>query len=180
MFSGTIGPDVDGRSLVLNATYEPICVVSSRRALVLVIEEKAELVRETGRLYRAARVSFPEPSVVRLAHYVRVPYTARIAITRRSVFARDGHRCQYCGSQAENIDHVTPRSRGGAHIWENVVAACRRCNSLKEDRLLEEAGFTLRRAPHAPRSRVWLLAASGELRADWQPYVAPLFERAAG
>jgi len=97
MFSGTIGPDVDGRSLVLNATYEPICVVSSRRALVLVIEEKAELVRETGRLYRAARVSFPEPSVVRLAHYVRVPYTARIAITRRSVFARDGHRCQYCG-----------------------------------------------------------------------------------
>ena len=180
MFSGTIGSDVDGRSLVLNATYEPICVVSSRRALVLVIEEKAELVRETGRLYRAARVSFPEPSVVRLAHYVRVPYTARIAITRRSVFARDGHRCQYCGGQAENIDHVTPRSRGGAHIWENVVAACRRCNSLKEDRLLEEAGFTLRRAPHAPRSRVWLLAASGELRADWQPYVAPLFERAAG
>ena len=180
MFSGTIGPDVDGRSLVLNATYEPICVVSSRRALVLVIEEKAELVRETGRLYRAARVSFPEPSVVRLAHYVRVPYTARIAITRRSVFARDGHRCQYCGGQAENIDHVTPRSRGGAHIWENVVAACRRCNSLKEDRLLEEAGLTLHRAPHAPRSRVWLLAASGELRADWQPYVAPLFERAAG
>ena len=180
MFSGTIGSDVDGRSLVLNATYEPICVVSSRRALVLVIEEKAELVHETGRLYHAARVAFPEPSVVRLAHYVRVPYTARIAITRRSVFARDGHRCQYCGGQAENIDHVTPRSRGGAHIWENVVAACRRCNSLKEDRLLEEAGFTLRRAPHAPRSRVWLLAASGELRADWQPYVAPLFERAAG
>lgn len=169
---------MDGRSLVLNSTYEPICVVSSRRALVLVIEEKAELVHDTGRCYRSERVAFPEPSVVRLAHYVRLPRTARIAITRRSVFARDGHRCQYCGGQAENIDHVTPRSRGGAHIWENVVAACRRCNALKEDRLLEETGFTLRRMPHAPRSRVWLLAASGDVRAEWEPYVAPLLERA--
>ena len=170
---------MNGRSLVLSATSEPICVVSSRRALVLVIEEKAELVHDTGRHYRSERVVFPEPSVVRLAHYVRVPYTARIAITRRSVFARDGHRCQYCGGQAENIDHVTPRSRGGAHAWENVVAACRRCNSLKEDRLLEETGFTLRRPPHAPRSRVWLLAASGEVAAEWEPYVAPLLARAA-
>lgn len=169
---------MDGRSLVLNSTYEPICVVSSRRALVLVIEEKAELVHDTGRCYRSERVAFPEPSVVRLAHYVRLPRTARIAITRRSVFARDGHRCQYCGGQAENIDHVTPRSRGGAHIWENVVAACRRCNALKEDRLLEETGFTLRRMPHAPRSRVWLLAASGDVRAEWEPYVAPLLQRA--
>ncbi len=169
---------MDGRSLVLNATYEPICVVSSRRALVLVIEEKAELVHDTGRRYHSERVAFPEPSVVRLAHYVRLPRTARIAITRRSVFARDGHRCQYCGGQAENIDHVTPRSRGGAHIWENVVAACRRCNALKEDRLLEETGFTLHRMPHAPRSRVWLLAASGDVRAEWEPYVAPLLERA--
>ena len=169
---------MDGRSLVLNSTYAPSCGVSSRRALVLVIEEKAELVHDTGRCYRSERVAFPEPSVVRLAHYVRLPRTARIAITRRSVFARDGHRCQYCGGQAENIDHVTPRSRGGAHIWENVVAACRRCNALKEDRLLEETGFTLRRTPHAPRSRVWLLAASGDVRAEWEPYVAPLLQRA--
>ncbi len=147
---------------------------------MLVIGEKAELVHDTGRYYHAERVAFPEPSVVRLTHYVRVPCQARIAITRRSVFARDGHRCQYCGGQAENIDHVTPKSRGGAHIWENVVAACRRCNALKQDRLLEETGLTLRRVPHTPRSRVWLLAASGDLRAEWEPYVAPNSERAAG
>ncbi|HXZ83169.1 MAG TPA: HNH endonuclease [Acidimicrobiales bacterium] len=171
---------MNGRSLVLNATYEPICVVSSRRALVLVIDQKAELVHDTGRHYHSEKVVFPEPSVVRLSHFVRVPRQARIAITRRSVFARDGHRCQYCGGQAENIDHITPRSRGGAHIWENVVAACRRCNALKEDRLLEETGLTLRRLPHAPYSRVWLLAASGDVRTEWKPYVAPLVERAAG
>jgi len=146
---------------------------------VLVIDEKAELIHDTGREYHAARVSFPEPSVIRLAHFIRVPRQTRVAISRRSVFARDGHRCQYCGAQAENIDHVRPRSRGGRHIWENVVAACRRCNSLKEDRLLEETGLSLRRPPRAPRSRVWLLAAGGELRAEWEQYVAPAFGRAA-
>jgi len=171
---------VIGRALVLNATFEPLCVVSSRRALVLVLDAKAELVHHTGGEFRSERARFPEPSVVRLAQYVRVPRQTRVAISRRSVFARDGHRCQYCGAQAENIDHVVPRSRGGPHSWENVVASCRRCNAAKEDYLLEEAGFVLREAPRAPRSRVWLLAASGEVRAEWEPYVAPVLARAAG
>ncbi len=167
-----------GRSLVLNATYEPICVVSSRRALVLVLERRAELVHGTGAEFHSVRARYPEPSVVRLKHYVRVPRQTRVAITRRSVFARDGHRCQYCGGQAENIDHVVPRSRGGTHTWDNVVAACRRCNAAKEDRLLEESGFMLRRRPHAPRSRVWLLVAGGELRSEWSAYVGAELERA--
>ena len=111
---------------------------------------------------RAGR--FPEPSVVRLAYYVKVPYQARIALNRRAVFARDGHRCQYCGASAENIDHVIPRSRGGPHAWDNVVAACRPCNSRKRDRLLEESGMKLRRKPtrrgSAPGSW-WPAAASG-------------------
>lgn len=173
------GPVVNGRSLVLNATFEPLCVVSSRRALILVIDEKAELIHDTGRRYRSEKAAFAEPSVIRLAHFIHVPHQTRIAISRRSVFARDGHRCQYCGGQAENIDHVRPKSRGGRHIWENVVAACRKCNALKEDRLLEETSLKLRRAPRAPRSRVWLLAASGEFRAEWEPYVTPALGRAA-
>ncbi len=174
------------RALVLNATFEPLCVVSARRALVLVLDCKAELVHDTGNVYRSERASHPEPSVVRLAQYVKVPRQTRIAISRRSVFARDGHRCQYCGNQAENIDHVVPRSRGGTHTWDNVVAACRRCNAAKEDHLLHEAGFVLRHPPRAPRSRVWLLVASGEVRSEWEPYVAPVLrhghvlERAVG
>jgi len=171
---------VIGRSLVLNATFEPICVVTSRRALCLVLNAKAELVHDSGEVFRSARSSFPEPSVVRLSQYVKVPRQTRVAITRRSVFARDGHRCQYCGAQAENIDHVLPRSRGGTHTWENVVAACRRCNAAKEDQLLEDSGFTLRHLPRAPRSGVWLLAASGEIRSEWEPYVAPALEHAVG
>jgi 5-methylcytosine-specific restriction endonuclease McrA len=160
-----------GRALVLNATFEPLCVVASRRALLLVLSSKAELLHDTGCTFHSARASFPEPSVVRLAYYVRVPHQARVAITRRAVFARDGHSCQYCGGQAENIDHVVPRSRGGLHSWDNVVAACRRCNTRKEDRLPEEAGFQLRSKPRPPRSRAWLLASTGDVRDEWTQYV---------
>src|SRR5579875_625292 len=170
--------DAFGRSLVLNATFEPLCVVSSRRALVLVLDRKAEMVHATGVVFRSARAAYPEPSVVRLGRYVRVPRQTRLAITRRAVFARDGHRCQYCGAQAENIDHVVPRSRGGTHTWDNVVAACRRCNAQKEDHFLEDSGLVLRHPPRAPRSGVWLLAASGEIRTEWRPYVAPTLDRA--
>lgn len=162
------------RALVLNATFEPLGVVSSRRALLLVVGEKAEVLHTTGRHFRAERVSVPEPSVVRLARYVRVPHDRSVAVNRRTVFARDGHRCQYCGGQAESIDHVVPRSRGGTHTWDNVVACCRRCNTHKEDRLLHEAGLTLSVAPAAPRQRVWLLAMSGGGGCDdWAPYLGP-------
>lgn len=156
---------------MLNASFEPLGVVPSRRALMLVIDSKAELVHSTDRLYRSLRSSFPEPSVVRLCYYVKVPYQAKVALSRRAVFARDGYRCQYCGAQAENIDHVVPRSRGGTHTWDNVVASCRRCNSGKEDRLLHELGLVLQPKPSRPGRRAWALAASGNVLPDWEPYL---------
>ena len=159
------------RALVLNATFEPLCVVTSRRALLLILADKAELVAPTGRFFHSPRTSFPEPSVIRLSHFVHVPYPAKVALNRRTVFARDGHRCQYCGADAENIDHVVPRSRGGAHAWDNVVAACRRCNSRKENRLPHEAGMHLRRSPKRPAGQVFLAFGSGPKTA-WEPYLA--------
>ncbi|HEY2300618.1 MAG TPA: HNH endonuclease [Acidimicrobiales bacterium] len=159
------------RALILNASFEPLCVVSTRRALMLVLDEKAELLHGTGHHFHAERIAIPEPSVVRLAYYVKVPYQARIALNRRAVFARDGHRCQYCGSAAENIDHIIPRSKGGSHAWDNVVAACRPCNTRKRDRMLDETGMKLRRKPTTPRERSWILVASGTVRPDWEPYL---------
>src|ERR1700687_2205199 len=106
-------------ALVLNATYEPLCVVSTRRALMLVLDAKAELLHSTDRTFHSARHHFAEPSVVRLCYFVRVPYQARVALNRRAIFVRDNHRCQYCNAPAENIDHVIPRSKGGPHTWEN-------------------------------------------------------------
>ncbi len=140
-----------GRALVLNATYEPLCVVPVRRAVILVLKEKAEVLQHRDEELHSERMSLPVPSVIRLVHFVRVPFRARAPLSRRSVFVRDGHRCQYCGATAENIDHVIPRSRGGEHVWENVVASCRPCNAAKEDRLLSETHLALRRPPFAPK-----------------------------
>lgn len=163
------------RALVLNATFEPLGVVSSRRAVLLVLDTKAELLHSTDRVFRAERVSVPEPSVVRLVRYVQVPRHYRVAVNRRTVFARDGSRCQYCGLAAENLDHVIPRSRGGSHSWENVVAACRRCNTRKEDRLPHEAGMILRSTPVAPRHRVHLMALCGGAHEEWSTYLGGIF-----
>jgi len=167
-------PPPTRRALVLNATFEPLGIVSTRRAVLLVLGTKAETVHTTDRMIRSPRLHVPEPSVVRLIRYVAVPYHSRVAVNRRTVFARDGARCQYCGAVAENLDHVIPRSRGGPHSWENVVAACRRCNSRKEDRLPVEAGMVLRSTPVAPRHRVHLLALSGAIDASWITYLGEL------
>lgn len=156
---------------MLNATFEPLCVVSARRAVVLVLKEKAEIVHRNGATFRSERQAVPAPSVIRLMSYVRVPYRSAVPLSRRAVFARDGHRCQYCGRPAENLDHVVPRSRGGLHDWENVVAACRPCNARKEDRLLSECDLVLRRAPRMPHASVWLLAVAGSADPTWEEYL---------
>ena len=162
---------VVGRALVLNATFEPLCVVSVRRAVVLVLKEKAEILHANGGTFRSPQLCLPIPSVIRLVHFVRVPFRATASLSRRAVFLRDGHTCQYCGAPAENVDHVMPRSRGGKHAWENVVAACRACNSRKEARLPEEVGLTLRRPPAVPRETLWVVVAVGILDPQWAPYL---------
>lgn len=158
-----------GRALVLNATYEPLAVVAARRAVVLVLKDKARVVESDGMLFRSEHLCLEAPSVVRLNYFVRVPYRARASLTRRAVFARDEWTCQYCGRAAENVDHVVPRSRGGEHIWENVVAACRRCNARKENRLPREAGLALRREPYAPKDGLRL--SIGRLEPEWEAYL---------
>ena len=160
-----------GRALLLNASFEPLCVVPMRRAVVLVLKEKAEIVARNGGVLRSERAVLPVPSVIRLNHFVRVPYRSRVPLSRRAVFARDGHRCQYCNRTAENIDHVVPRSRGGPHAWDNVVASCRSCNSRKEDRFLAEAGLHLRRQPREPHANLWVLATAGTVDPAWEPYL---------
>ncbi len=153
----------------MNASFEPLAVVAARRAVVLVLKSKAELLESNGIVFRSERLEIPAPSVVKLTYFVRVPYRTRASLTRRAVFARDEWICQYCGAAAENVDHVHPRSRGGEHAWENVVAACRRCNSWKENRTLEEAGIHLRRQPFAPTDGFRLLL--GRIEPEWEQYL---------
>jgi 5-methylcytosine-specific restriction endonuclease McrA len=159
------------KALVLNATFEPLCVVPVRRAVVLVLKDKAEVLHAGDRELHSERMVMPLPSVIRLTHFVKVPFRARAALNRRAVFARDDNRCQYCGAAAENIDHVVPRSRGGQHVWENVVAACRPCNSRKEARSVHDAGLVLRRRPTAPKELTWVVVAVGSVHPHWEPYL---------
>lgn len=158
-------------ALVLNATYEPLSVVPIRRAVVLVLAERAEVLHDTGEALHSEHLTVPVPSVVRLRTFVKVPFRRRAPLNRRGVFARDGHRCQYCGGTAESIDHVIPRSKGGPHTWENVVAACRPCNVHKGDRLLTQTSMQLRRPPLAPRESTWVTVAMGVVPSLWEPYL---------
>jgi 5-methylcytosine-specific restriction endonuclease McrA len=159
------------RALVLNATFEPLCIVSDRRAVVLVLGETAEMLHASDAVMHSPRFAVAVPSVVRLRRFVRVPYRWNTPLNRRSVFARDDHRCQYCGGPAESIDHVVPRSRGGDHTWENVVAACRPCNVRKRDRMLHETSMRLLRVPSTPRGSSWLTFALGVVPDTWTPYL---------
>jgi 5-methylcytosine-specific restriction endonuclease McrA len=159
------------RALVLNVTYEPVSIVSQRRALVLVLSEKVELLHGTGRVVHSAERQFDLPSVVKLRYHVRVPYRRRAPLTRRAVFARDGHRCVYCSRPAECIDHVHPRSRGGEHAWENVVAACRSCNLHKGDKELAATSLRLAGPPVAPPALSWVALAVPRVPPDWAQYL---------
>ena len=149
------------QTLLLNATYEPLKVVDWRKAITMLCQGKVEVVSEYDREVRSVSVTFKLPSVIRLLRYItvkrRIDY---VPFSRANIYARDDHRCQYCGSRAESVDHVVPRSRGGQHTWENVVAACRRCNAAKRDRLLEETGLRLQVEPRVPRLSNCLLNTS--------------------
>lgn len=158
-------------ALVLNATYEPLCVVPVRRAVVLVISAKAVAVEHGEGALHSARHSLPVPVVVRLTRFVRIPYRAQVPLTRTAVFARDGGRCGYCGAPATSIDHVVPRSRGGAHSWENVVAACARCNHRKADRSVAELGWRLRVTPRTPVGVAWRILGHRAADPRWAAYL---------
>jgi len=162
------------RVLLLNATFEPLTALPLRRAVVLLVCEKAELVHGDpgGLVLHSAASSVLVPSVIRLRSYVYVPYRARVPLTRAALMHRDRYRCGYCGARAETIDHVVPRSRGGLHTWENCVASCARCNHRKADRLLSELGWRLRIVPAAPRGPHWrLLATVVDADPQWLPYL---------
>jgi 5-methylcytosine-specific restriction endonuclease McrA len=161
--------------LLLNASFEPLRVITLRRAIGLMVAGKAEVLAEGTGEIRSVSVSFPVPAVVRLRYMVKVPFAASIPLSRRAVLVRDARRCQFvhCERPAATVDHVVPRSRGGAHTWTNVIAACAQCNARKGDRTLQELGWHLKRPPTAPRGPVVLLTAAGVAEAPpvWADYL---------
>jgi 5-methylcytosine-specific restriction endonuclease McrA len=160
------------RTLVLNAGYEPLGVVSFRRAIMLVLNQKATILEQNDELkVRSATGEFELPSVILLARYVRVPGSRNIPVSRRGVLRRDSNRCAYCSKSATTIDHVQPKSRGGTDSWENLVACCLRCNNKKGDKTLAEIGWTLGVTPRMPHGTSWIVRGADHAEPEWQSYL---------
>jgi 5-methylcytosine-specific restriction endonuclease McrA len=160
--------------LVLNATYEPINVCTVRRAAVLVLKEKAEVLEHGKLALRSERLTMERPIVIRLVSFVRIPRDAhRRKITRKAVLARDSWTCQYCGSRKPGltVDHVIPRSRGGKSVWENIVASCASCNRRKGNRLPREIKMHPASRPSAPGPTVFIRIASPTIPTAWRQYL---------
>ncbi len=160
------------RALVLNQDMRPVAVCSVYRAFLLVFLEKAELISVVqDKQLRTVNRAFPMPSIIQLVRYVRIPYKGMV-LTRQNIFKRDGYRCQYCGAIDNlTLDHVIPKSRGGSSTWDNLVTACKTCNSKKGDYTPDELSMTLLQKPFKPSFSMFLQNFSDELYQDWLPFL---------
>jgi hypothetical protein len=144
--------------LVLNASYEPLHLTNWKRAVVLLLKNKAQILSKR---------------VIRLLNYVRIPLSKLInqKPSRSMIYARDGNKCQYCGATRNlTIDHVIPSSKGGDNSWENLTCACYKCNTKKGDKLLEDTDMKLAKKPRAPISKTFLQISSMN-NEEWNEYV---------
>jgi 5-methylcytosine-specific restriction endonuclease McrA len=161
--------------LVLNASYEPLNIVSVKRAIVLLLKEKAELIEAARAQVHAQRTVLDWPLVIRLVTFVPLPRRLPLPLSRRTVLARDMYTCQYCGGQPGRteltVDHIVPRSRGGLTTWDNVAAACGPCNRRKGNRTPEEAGMKLLTVPARPRFVAVVLLGESHAHEVWQKYL---------
>jgi 5-methylcytosine-specific restriction endonuclease McrA len=162
--------------LILNQTFEPLQVCSSRRAVILLFTGKAERVEDTSRVIRSPSTALLLPSVIRLHRFVRKPAQPSIAFNKKNILKRDAYTCQYCGrnsGERMTIDHVMPKSLGGRTVWENVVSACRACNLKKGNKTLEESRMCLLRRPAKPVSVFYLgvLAHTSQRYENWRKYL---------
>ncbi len=162
--------------LLLNSGYQPLCVVSFRRAVNLLLRDRVEAAGPGSVSVHGGSSSIDVPHALRLKRYVNVPRRASVHWTRKGLFARDAHTCGYCGRRAGlngelerddlTVDHIVPRSRGGESTWTNTVTCCKACNQRKGDRLPNEAGMRLRFEPRMPRTNYVLV--SGDIPAAWK------------
>jgi 5-methylcytosine-specific restriction endonuclease McrA len=147
------------RTLVLNASYEPIQMVDWKEAVCMIMKEKADVVSTyADKMIRSAYEAFEMPKIIRLRKYVNVAKKAAfLRYSRRNILIRDNHECQYCGKTCTGkdatLDHVLPSSRGGKSTWENIVLACAKCNNKKDDRTPREANMKLSKEPVKPKAK---------------------------
>ncbi|HOJ59329.1 MAG TPA: HNH endonuclease [bacterium] len=164
------------RVLVLNSSYEAINICTARRAIVMLLTGKADVVENAPHRVRASSLQMPLPEVIRIRRFIKLPYRP-IPFCRKNIMLRDAYSCQYCGEQLPSdeltLDHVIPLSRGGKDTWNNVVTACKRCNHKKGNNFIEEIGMTLVSPPRKPTLPTFLhlVRLMGEKREVWRKYL---------
>ena len=163
---------INQKVLVLNQSYEPLMVVNAKRAIVLVLKNKVELLEKYKDSIKTVSSQFDSPSVVRLNFYVKIKYKDT-PINRKNILKRDNNRCQYCNkfSTCLTIDHIVPRNKGGKDTWENLVAACGSCNTKKGDHFLKELGMKLLKEPRKPSKIFQLQSYVNKGKNNWKPYL---------
>lgn len=163
---------LNGNVLILNQDYQPLSVVNVKKSLLLLFLNKAELIHENPlKRIRTIDNEFQYPLVIRLRRYARIPYK-NIVLSRKNILKRDANTCQYCGSTDDlTIDHIIPKSRGGADSWENLVAACNKCNHKKGNRTPKEAAMPLVRKPYRPTHIIFLREYVETVDESWKPYL---------
>lgn len=160
-------------TLLLNGDFTPMKVLAIKPAIKLVLKDKVNIIVQGDNMYRSGKLEMPEPKVLHLKKYVHVPHKAHMKPTRRAIMARDNHTCQYCGAHATTIEHIVPRSKGGQHTWDNVVACCGPCNFRKADTLLEKLGWELTTTPRQPSGSFWILVKHKEIDPLWEEFLQP-------
>lgn len=163
---------IDAPVLVLNQNYQPLNVCNARRALVLLVMGKAELMQNGRGDIHSISQTFPVPSIIRLLRIVKRPLMRR-RLSRLAVFHRDSFTCQYCGTRTKalTLDHIVPRSRGGAHAWENVVSACIPCNHRKAGATPAEANMRPLRLPKPPHPDPYALFRYRDIFEEWRQFI---------
>ena len=171
---------MDDGVLVLNNNYQPLNITSVQRAIVMLYLGRAHAIETDSRTYHSEKLTMIAPTVVRLHNQVRRPMPV-LQISRKSIFARDSHMCQYCGAKHVplTLDHVTPKDLGGKTEWNNLVCCCTHCNNRKANRRPHQAGMTLRKVPRRPKfipyiSYTKFVAAARN--PAWRPYLEPYGE----
>ena len=160
------------RTLILNATYQPLSIASAKRSVALMLSNKINVIKTSNLELRSESSTIKIPKVAALNYYVKAPYARRVALNRENIFIRDHNICQYCGVQAESIDHIIPKSKGGKHEWQNVVAFCKRCNLIKADKDLNQTILKLIQSPLAPEGNFWIKTIIGSNPdPEWEEYL---------
>lgn len=159
--------------LILNRSYEPLSVISARKAVLLMYLGKVEMIEDHPELsIRSISASFPFPSIVRLLRFARI-HRRNIILSRKNIIKRDGGKCQYCGAgnRPLTVDHVIPKKHGGQDLWENLVCACVNCNNKKGDRTPEKANMTLLKQPRKPTHILFIHQNIVKMDERWKPYL---------